>query len=138
MKSQRKKIGYIGFGRVVQWQIKQLKTLNLDVVLICDSCEEKLNQARKLLPSAKTFNNIDKMLNEPYTPDIDFIIIATPSGSHFEIANLIRKYKSWNIIIEKPTFLRPIDFIHAKKWDNKIIQFSKIIQSICNQSEGDY
>ena len=131
MGKKRKKIGFIGFGRVVQWQIKQLNNLNLDVVLICDNSEEKLNQAREILPFTKLFNSIHKLLHEPDIPDIDYIIIATPSGSHFEIADLITKYKSWTIIIEKPTFLKPIDFINAKKWNNKIIP---IFQNRYNQS----
>ncbi len=131
MKSKSKKIGYIGFGRVVQWQIKQLKDLNIDVVLICDICEEKLIQAKKLIPLAKSFNSIEKMLCASDLPDIDYIIIATPSGSHFEVADLIRRYKPWTIIIEKPTFLKPIDFAKAREWDNKVIP---IFQNRYNQA----
>ena len=48
MQKKNVNIGYIGFGRVVQWQIKQLQKLNISVKLICDNCEEKLNNAKKI------------------------------------------------------------------------------------------
>lgn len=124
-------IGYVGFGRVVQWQIKQLINLNINVKLICDSCQEKLNNAKTLIPSSKLYLDLKNMLKDPEVPELDYIVIATPSGSHYDIAYLISKYRSWNIIIEKPTFLKAIDFKNAKLWGNKIIP---IFQNRYNKS----
>ena len=131
MKKKSVNIGYVGFGRVVQWQIKQVKKLNINVKLICDNCEEKLNNAKKLIPSAKLYLDLEQMLNDPTLPELEYVVIATPSGSHYKIAYLISKYKSWNIIIEKPTFLKAIDFKNAELWENKIIP---IFQNRYNKS----
>ena len=131
MKNKITKIGFVGFGRVVQWQIKQISDLNIKVEFICDNCKEKLLEAEKLIPQAKTFESLENMLIDPDIPEVDYIIVATPSGSHYKIAELISQYKSWNIIIEKPTFLKPVDFQYAKLWENKIIP---IFQNRYNKS----
>ena len=43
-----KKIGFIGFGRVVEWHLKQIKSLNIEVIFICDISESKIKNATEV------------------------------------------------------------------------------------------
>ena len=113
------------------WQIKQMKGLHISIKFVFDICDKKLNTAREIIPEAKLFNNIEELFNNKSLDNIDYVVIATPSGSHFNIAQKIVENKSWKIIIEKPTFLYFDHFSIAKKWKNKIVPVSKI--DITNQ-----
>ena len=124
------KIGFIGFGRVVKWHIKQLQNLDIEVVFVCDKDKTSLKQARKLLPSIKLFSDIEDLLSDNKI-DIDYVIISTPSGTHFDIAKLISTNKKWGLVIEKPTFLAPKHFAESRKWDNMLIP---IFQNRYNES----
>ena len=95
MKRNSTNIGFIGFGRVVEWQIKQMKGLHLSIKFVFDICDKKLNTAREIIPEAKLFNNIEELFNNKSLDNIDYVVIATPSGSHFNIAQKIVKNKSW-------------------------------------------
>ena len=121
MNSNKIKIGFVGFGRVVEWQIKQIKDLNIKISFICDSSQERLSQSSELVPNATLYKNIDEVIENENSNTIDYVIIATPSGSHYEIAEKISKRKSWKLVIEKPTFLSSEHFFNAKKWKNTII-----------------
>ena len=116
-----KKIGFIGFGRVVEWHLEQIKNLNIEIVFICDTSEEKIRKAQLLKPSSIFFKNISDLI-ESKKLEVDYCVIATPSGGHFEIAKkLFLSGKKWNLLIEKPTFLNYEHFHEAKNWDINII-----------------
>ena len=131
MKRNSTNIGFIGFGRVVEWQINQMKGLNISIKFVFDICDNKLNTAREIIPEAKLYNNIEELFNNKSLDNIDYVVIATPSGSHFNIAQKIVENKSWKIIIEKPTFLYFDHFLIAKNWRNKIVP---IFQNRYNKS----
>lgn len=77
------KIGVIGLG---QWGKEITKTLSklstAQVVAICDTYEAFVNRAAKIAPDAKTFSDYRKLLE---SPNVEAVIIATPSHLHKEI-----------------------------------------------------
>ena len=127
------KIGFIGFGRVVKWHLRQLEELdNVDikVIFVCDTDENVLNEAKEVVPSAQFFSKLDDLVFKSRV-DVDFVIISTPSGSHFSIAKLVSANKRWGLVIEKPTFLAPYQYSEAKLWKNPLIP---IFQNRYNES----
>ena len=91
MKISKTSIGFIGFGRVVEWQIKQIKKLDINVKFIVDTDPEKLFKVKKILPNAKLFNNLNELFNDRYLDENMYVVIATPSGTHFKIAQSISR-----------------------------------------------
>ena len=68
MKRNSTNIGFIGFGRVVEWQINQMKGLNISIKFVFDICDNKLNTAREIIPEAKLYNNIEEVFNNISVP----------------------------------------------------------------------
>lgn len=65
---------------------------------VCDARAEVLARAAVSYPSASTTNNIDELLR---APDLDAVVVATPAGTHFEIASrCLRGGK--HVLVEKP------------------------------------
>ena len=101
IKSQR--VGLIGTGRVAEHYLSlrdQMLTPFIDYEICFDTNTEVLDNFSKkyLIPTADSMEEI-------YKADLDFVIIATPSGTHFEVAReLLLKGK--NVLIEKPACLR--------------------------------
>ena len=121
MQNSKTCIGFIGFGRVVEWQIKQTYKLDFNVKFIVDTDPEKLLRVKKILPKAKLFNNLNELFNDKHLDENIYVVIATPSGTHFKIAQSIASNKNWKLIIEKPTFLYFDDFNIASNWNNSVI-----------------
>ena len=131
MKNSKTSIGFIGFGRVVEWQIRQIKTLSIDILFVVDTDPEKLFKVKRILPMAKLFKNLTELFNDESLDKNIYVVIATPSGTHFKIAKRIASTKNWKIIIEKPTFLYFDDFNTASYWNNLLIP---IFQNRYNKS----
>ena len=102
---QTRKVACIGAGRVAAHHCKMLLDISeIDLVAICDFNEER---GRELADQYDVpwYDNYHRMLGE--RPDIDIVTIATPSGMHYEhTMDIISRYTK-NIIVEKPTFMRP-------------------------------
>ena len=117
----KKRIGFIGFGRVVEWHLEKIKNLNIEIKFICDISEEKIEYAKKFISNAYFFNDIKSLLSNKLL-EVDYCVIATPSGDHFETARkIIESGKSWGLLIEKPTFLSCVHFKKAQSWNANII-----------------
>lgn len=127
----KKKIGFIGFGRVVEWQIKMINSLNYEIIFICDLSKDKIAKASNLIKGVKTYSNLDQLLHDETINQTDFVVVATPSGNHFDVVKRLENKNNWQIIVEKPTFLNPSNFLEAKKFKNKIIP---IFQNRYNKS----
>lgn len=117
----------IGCGRIAQNHISAALSNNLEVAALCDSdipTAQDLKEKNKL--ESAIFADYKKMLHE-LKPDI--VAIATPSGTHADIAiNCIRA--DCNVLIEKPIALSIEDA-------DKIIEESKtknIIVACCHQN----
>ncbi|MCW7462964.1 Gfo/Idh/MocA family protein [Leptospira limi] len=99
------KVAIIGCGRVSGHHCRSvIETEGAELIAVCDLDENKANAYRDQY-GAKSYTNYHKMLAE--NPEINTVAIITPSGMHFEHGlEILEKYKK-NLIIEKPTFMKP-------------------------------
>lgn len=108
------KIGIIGCGRISGHHCRSIvQTDGVELVAVCDLILEKAAQYQEQF-GAKAYDNYHEMLLE--NPQIDTVAIVTPSGMHYEHAlDIIARYRK-NVIIEKPTFLKPsqVNEVYAK------------------------
>jgi UDP-N-acetyl-2-amino-2-deoxyglucuronate dehydrogenase len=99
------KVAIIGCGRVSGHHCRSIiQTEGVELVAVCDLVMEKAALYRDQF-AAKAYENYHRMLID--NPHIDTVAIITPSGMHYEHAlDVISRYKK-NIIVEKPTFMKP-------------------------------
>lgn len=99
------KIAIIGCGRVSGHHCDSIiKVDGSELVAVCDLDPDKA-VAYQDLYGVKAYTNYRKMLEE--NAEINTVAIVTPSGMHFEHSlDIIANFKK-NLIIEKPTFMRP-------------------------------
>lgn len=133
------KVAVIGCGRIVGHHLNSLKKIpEFQILALCDLDISKAEVYAKEC-NAKPFSNYRLMLKE--IPEIDIVVIATPSGMHYEhTIEIIENYKK-HVIIEKPTFLK-IDHIKnaysAAKQNNLFIfpvfqnRYNKAVQRVKN------
>jgi UDP-N-acetyl-2-amino-2-deoxyglucuronate dehydrogenase len=99
------KIGIIGCGRISGHHCSSINEVDgVDLVAVCDLDIEKAKVYRDKFGS-KAYENYHEMLC--VNPEITTVVLATPSGMHYEHAlDIISRYRK-NIIVEKPTFMNP-------------------------------
>ena len=99
------KVAVIGCGRIAGHNCRAIiNTSGLELVAVCDL---EIEKARVYQDEFKVpaYSNYHTMLEK--VTDIDIVAIITPSGMHFEHSiDVMRKYNK-NIIVEKPTFMKP-------------------------------
>jgi UDP-N-acetyl-2-amino-2-deoxyglucuronate dehydrogenase len=114
MKKKNVKVGIIGCGRISGHHCRSvMETEGADLVAVCDLIMDKANAYRDQY-GAKAYDNYHRMLSE--NPEIDTVAIITPSGMHHEHAlDVMSRYRK-NIIVEKPTFMKPsqVEEVYAK------------------------
>jgi UDP-N-acetyl-2-amino-2-deoxyglucuronate dehydrogenase len=107
-------VGIIGCGRVAGHHCRSIsETLGAELVAVCDLIPEKANVYRDRF-GARAYDNYHQMLVE--NPGINAVAVITPSGMHYEHAlDIISRYRK-NIIVEKPTFMKPsqVTEVYAK------------------------
>jgi UDP-N-acetyl-2-amino-2-deoxyglucuronate dehydrogenase len=98
-------IAVIGCGRIAGHHCRSiLQTPGLKLSAVCDLQGPKCEAYSKEF-GIPSFTNYREMLK--VVPQIDTVVIATPSGMHFEHAvEMMEKYGK-NVIVEKPTFMKP-------------------------------
>lgn len=96
---QMKKVALIGYG---YWGPNILRNLfdtdNCEVVYCADLSNERLNLAKKRFPSIKITTRASDVLHDP---DIDGVVIATPTQTHFPLAKEAL-LNDKHVLIEKP------------------------------------
>lgn len=105
MKKKTVKVAIIGCGRVSGHHCRSIiETDGTELVAVCDLMIEKANIYHEQF-GTKAYADYHRMLRE--NPEIDTVAIVTPSGMHYEHAlDIISRYRK-NIIVEKPTFMKP-------------------------------
>ena len=129
----KKKIAVIGCGRISGHHCKAIKkTQNLQLSAVCDLDEEKAKKYGKEF-NILHFCNYHQMLSD--IKDIDIVVIATPSGMHFEHSlEILQKYNK-SIIVEKPTFMKPSQVRKAYKVANDLnLKIYPIFQNRYNKA----
>ena len=125
-------VGFVGFGRVVEWHISCLQDVpGMTVSFVCDADLSRCERAKELLPNALIFHNINQLITNSVLDTTEIIVIATPTGSHYEIARKFLKNTDCTLLIEKPTFLRMTDYADLESYSDRIIP---IFQNRFNQA----
>ena len=107
MKNNEVFIGIIGCGRIAGHHCRSIQEVDgVKLSSVCDLIGEKSKNYGNEF-NVPWFVNYREMLEKH--PEINTVVIATPSGMHFEHGmEIITRYKK-NLIMEKPTFMRPDD-----------------------------
>ncbi len=98
-------VAIIGCGRISGHHCRSIvETPGIKLAAVCD-LDLKKAEAYKEQFGAKAYTNYHQMITE--NPEINTVAIVTPSGMHYEHSlDIIDRYKK-NIIVEKPTFMKP-------------------------------
>jgi len=126
-------VAIIGCGRISGHHCDAiLSTEGLTLAAVCD-----LEQSKATAYAEKYrvlgYSNYHTMLKQQ--PEIDIVVIATPSGMHFEHSMEIMKEYKKNIIVEKPTFMKPGQVTEAYKMASNLgLQIFPIFQNRYNSA----
>lgn len=114
MKANAVNVAVIGCGRISGHHCRAImETEGVELVAVCDLDIEKANAYRDQF-GVKAYDNYHQMLLE--NPQVNTVAIITPSGMHYEHAlDIISRFRK-NIIVEKPTFMKPsqVKEVYAK------------------------
>jgi UDP-N-acetyl-2-amino-2-deoxyglucuronate dehydrogenase len=111
MTNKKIKIAIIGTGRVAEHYLKLRelgKTNFLEYVYCYDANATKLREFSQRY-GINACSSLDVLLSQEF----DFAIVATPSGTHFEISSKVLEAKN-NVLIEKPACLRIEQISHLE------------------------
>ena len=99
------KVAIIGCGRISEHHCKAIIAVDgIELVAICDLELEKATTLQEKF-GVKAYDDYHAMFDDNL--EVSTVVIATPSGMHFEHAmEMITLYRK-HIIIEKPTFMNP-------------------------------
>jgi UDP-N-acetyl-2-amino-2-deoxyglucuronate dehydrogenase len=99
------KVAIVGCGRISGHHCRSIiRTEGVELSAVCDLDLAKAEAYRAEF-GTKAYSDYRKMLDE--NPDINVVAIVTPSGMHYEHAiDILQNYRK-NIVVEKPTFMRP-------------------------------
>ena len=99
------RVAIIGCGRITGHHARCIAQVDgAEVVAVCDKIEEKAAAYGREF-SVPYFLDYHRMLRD--VPQANTVVVAVPSGMHFEYAvELLKDYRK-HVIVEKPTFLRP-------------------------------
>lgn len=111
MSESKAKVAIIGCGRVSGHHCRSIAEAGkTELTAVCDLEIEKA-RAYQDQYGAKAYDNYRRMLEE--NPEINTVAIVTPSGMHYEHSvDIIENYRK-NLIVEKPTFMRPSQLLKA-------------------------
>lgn len=120
MKKVNKNIAIVGCGRIAGHHVEAIKkNKDFQLMAVCDLNTERAKNYAELF-KVPFYIDYRKMLKNH--PEISIVVIATPSGMHYEHSlEFISKFKK-SIIVEKPTFMTPTQAkkIFFKANENKV------------------
>ena len=112
MTKKKFQIAIVGSGRVAEHYLK-LKELGMTDFLEYKFCFD-VDSTKMYEFSNRHGIDSCSSLDELLSQDLDFVIVATPSGTHYEIASkVLMAYK--NVLIEKPACLRIEEIQHLEE-----------------------
>ncbi len=105
-------IGYGYWGPKLARNFQNSNFFNL--VSVSDKSKANLLKAKKDFPLVKTSTDFKKLIIN----NIDLVVIATPTGTHFKISKFALEKKK-HILVEKPISLSSTDVIKLQKISKK-------------------
>lgn len=105
MTKEKIQVAVIGCGRIAGHHCRSIVAAEgIELVAVCDLIESKAEAYGKEF-NVPYFVNYREMFKA--LPRINTVVVATPSGMHYEHATEIMRLYKKNVIVEKPTFMRP-------------------------------
>lgn len=89
-------IGVIGVAHQGNYNLTNVA--NQNIVALCDIDDNYLSATAKKFPSAKTYNDFRRLLDQP---DLDAVVVATPDHSH-AVATVAALKSGRHVYCEKP------------------------------------
>lgn len=126
-------VAIIGAGRIAEHHLKAIKKVRgFCLKAICDLNKDKASNFSKKY-KVPFYLDYNQMLKKERF--IDVVAVMTPSGCHYEhCKDILIKYKK-NLIVEKPTFLRPSHVKDIYKIANKLkLKIFPVFQNRFNKS----
>jgi predicted dehydrogenase len=112
------KLAVVGCGRIIGHHNRSIESIDgMEIIAFCDLVEEKARAYGKEF-NAPFFTNYREMFKK--LPEIDIVVVATPSGMHFEHSMEFLETYGKHVIIEKPTFMRIDDLNKAYNTAEKL------------------
>ncbi len=108
------KCGIVGCGNIAEdLHIPALKSLEeVEVIAACDKDDIKLSQFGKNYNIRKLFNDFNELIESGI--ELDFILIATPSFTHYELCRNALE-AGYNLLVEKPVATSINDILMLRK-----------------------
>jgi UDP-N-acetyl-2-amino-2-deoxyglucuronate dehydrogenase len=105
------RLAIIGCGRIAGHHCRAIRaTTGAEIVALCDLVADK-SAAYGREFNVPAYTNYHEMMRNH--PEINVVVVATPSGMHFEHSlDLLKRYQK-HLIVEKPTFMRPSQLFEA-------------------------
>lgn len=112
------RVGIIGCGRISGHHCKYVsETEGAEIVAVCDLIHEKAKAYGDQFEIPVYVDYREMLVRHP---EINVVVVATPSGMHFEHAFEILKDFRRNVVVEKPTFMRLQQLDEAYDLANKL------------------
>jgi predicted dehydrogenase len=111
-KSNSVRVAVVGCGRIAGHHCRSIHAADgASIVAVCDLDTEKAQEYGDSF-GIPVFDSYRRMLET--MSGIDVVVIATPSGMHYEHAIEIMEQYGKHVVVEKPTFMRPGQFKSAE------------------------
>ena len=135
------RVALIGYGAIGFEHGSAVSAVaGLDLSLVCDRSEQRLQSAVQAFPGVRTCTDMDRVISDP---DIDAVIISTPPNTHAPIAmQLLRAGK--HVVTEKPFCLttaeadamialatekqRTLSVYQCRRWDPDYLAIQQVLK----------
>lgn len=126
-------VAIIGCGRVSGHHCRSIrKTAGVRLAAVCDLVAEKAHAYGEEF-GVPHFTNYHEMFRA--VPEIDTVAIITPSGMHFEHGTEVMRLYRKNIVMEKPTFMKPSQLVDAFRLADSVgVKLFPIFQNRYNRA----
>ncbi|AVM75597.1 Gfo/Idh/MocA family protein [Magnetospirillum gryphiswaldense] len=126
-------VAVIGCGRIAGHHCRSIRAVDgIRLTAVCDLVADKA-QAYGSEFAVPFYTDYRVMVRTH--PEIDVVAVITPSGMHFEHAMEIIGDFGKHVVVEKPTFMRPSQFIAARTLADKSgVQLFPVFQNRYNKA----
>lgn len=104
---QKIRFGIVGCGKIFDRHSEAIRANPEGAILhaVSDKNANRLEAIKNLYPEAKTYDSYEALLSDP---DVDMVVICTPSGLHAQMAKEALQ-KNKHVLCEKPLAMHPDD-----------------------------
>ena len=131
--------GLVGFGMAGRVFHAPLIS-SVDGLELAAVVERRGDQAAQRYPGITTYRSLEELLADP---SIDLVVVATPSGTHFEVARQALE-AGRNVVVDKPVSVtsqeirqlmelvkardRALIPFHNRRWDGDFLTIQRLFQ----------